>query len=237
MDKKENAKDFETLSKFWNDNFSYSDEDLKKVAEETGADEWKEMAPSAKQFDAISGFGNSKCLLDYGCGYGWAGFIASKAGAEKVKGVDISENAIKLAEAYKKAFKTENIDFEYINADWLKIQKDDSFDSAFSSNVLDVIPEDMAEEIVREISRVTVNKGKVILSFNYYMPLENANKSGFEVKGNGVFINGVLRLLSKTDDAWKEMLEKYFDVEKIEYFSWPGETKETRRLMFLKNRK
>ncbi len=49
-----------------------------------------------------------------------------------------------------------------------------------------------------------------------------------------LFQNGVLRLLSLDDESWKRRLSPYFEIERLDYFAWPNEKKETRRLFLLK---
>lgn len=232
------VKDYQTLRDFWNNNFNYSDDIKKQIIDSIDPEkDWMDLAPSKKQFDAISSLKNHNNFLDYGCGDGWASIIAAKAGLKNVTGVDVSSNAIQIADFYKSIFKTDKANFISIDTSWLKNQKDKTYDALFTSNVVDVVPFEIAKEIIKEISRITTDDADVIFSFNYYMPLDKAKERGFEVEDSNIYINGVLRLMSKTDEEWKEVFEQYFDVVKLDYFAWPNEPSETRRLFFLKKKK
>ena len=58
-------------------------------------------------------------------------------------------------------------------------------------------------------------------------------KRGFHAEGHQVYIEGILRLTTLTDEEWMDIFRPYFQVEKLTYFAWPDETRETRRLFFL----
>ena len=49
-------------------------------------------------------------------------------------------------------------------------------------------------------------------------------------------MDGVLRLVSRTDDEWAALFDPYFTVEELDHFAWPGEAAETRRLFRLRRR-
>lgn len=74
-----------------------------------------------------------------------------------------------------------------------------------------------------------------VISMNYYEEPVSKPDKNLEVKNdNEIYLNGVLRMVSRTDEEWTTILSKYFIVEKIEYFAWPGETKETRSIFILR---
>ena len=50
---------------------------------------------------------------------------------------------------------------------------------------------------------------------------------------NELYVEGILRMVSKTDDEWKKIFEEYFNVDSIEYFAWLGEKEEKRRVFCL----
>jgi len=229
---------YKTLCEFWDSQFKSAclqkDEIVKNIDKEN---DWKDLAPSKKLFDAISLISNVDSFLDYGCGDGWASIIAKKTGAKSVLGVDVSSGAIEYANICKESFEIDDfLSYKVIDVDWLKNQKEESFDSLFTSNVLDVVPEEIAKEIITNCAKVLKKNGNAIFSFNYYMDLSKADPSRVKVVGNQVFINDVLRLVSKTDEEWKEMLEKEFIITELKYFSWPGETTERRRLFFARKK-
>ena len=49
-----------------------------------------------------------------------------------------------------------------------------------------------------------------------------------------VFVDGVLRMVSRSDEEWSEIFSEFFTVEKLDHFAWPMEKEETRRLFILK---
>lgn len=228
---------YETLKNFWDSSFAITDEDKENMKKEVNKEEdWKQLAPSQKQIDAIKTLNDCSNVLDYGCGYGWSSIIGSKLGVKHITAVDVAPKGIELAKFYSSLFDITNIDYQVIDPEWLKSQKDNSYDGFFTSNVLDVIPESMSNEIIKEVARIVKPGSKLIFSFNFYMPIEKAQQSGMKVIGNELYANDVLRLISKSDEEWENTFKQYFEIEKLEYFAWPGETKESRRLFYLLKR-
>ena len=71
---------------------------------------------------------------------------------------------------------------------------------------------------------------------NFYIDKDMASSRGLELNSdNELYVDGVLRLLNKSDEEWKKEFSKYFTVTKIEYFAWPNEKVEKRRIFYLKN--
>ena len=105
------------------------------------------------------------------------------------------------------------------------------------SNVLDVIPPETAEEILRDLARVATRDGTVIVGLNYYLSPEAVAVRNMDLAdGNRLYIDGVLRLVSRTDEEWARIFSPWYAVETLEHFAWPGEAKETRRLFWLRKR-
>ena len=229
-------KDFTNLKEFWNSAYRLTDKEKEEYLKGLKADDWKELVPSEKQLKALETLKDKKKVLDYGCGNGWASIALAKLGAKDITSVDISDNPIKQVEMFSDAFNvSDKITPKCVNTNWLKEIKDNSFDGIFTSNVLDVIPLEISDDIISDFARVITKDGLLIVSLNYYIrPVENKDR-GITIKNDKyLFINGILRLSARSDDEWKEVFEKYFKVEKLEYFAWPGEEKETRRLFFLR---
>ena len=225
---------YKTLVDFWNKGFALTDEDIKEIESNIGTEEnLKGFAPSPKLFDVACSFKEKENVLDYGCGNGWASLIMAKFGAKKVTSVDVAPNSIGMVKAYAKAFQVDDkIEAFPIDEDWLGKQED-TFDGFFCSNVIDVVPLEMAKEIVKNTAKAVKKSAKVVFSLNYYVPVKVMMDKGHKVEGPHVFIDGVLRLTSLTDDEWLSIFKEYFKIIKLDYFSWPGETKEARRLFIL----
>jgi len=49
--------------------------------------------------------------------------------------------------------------------------------------------------------------------------------------GNQLYIDGILRRVSRTDEEWAQIFSPWYTVEQLENFACPGEGKETRRLL------
>lgn len=50
-------------------------------------------------------------------------------------------------------------------------------------------------------------------------------------------MDGILRLMNKSDDEWKEIFEQYFNFEKLDYYHWDGEPETVkRRIFYLRNK-
>lgn len=225
---------YKTLVEFWNKGFELSEEDKKQIEVSKGtADDLKGFALSPKLFDIVCSFKDKNNVLDYGCGSGWASLIIAKFGANKVTSVDVAPNSIEMLNSYKKAFEVNNIiDTFAIDENWLGTQED-KYDGFFCSNVIDVVPLNMAKEIVKNAAKAVKKGARVVFSLNYYIPVKMMEDKGHKVDGPHVYIDGVLRLTSLTDEEWSSIFKKYFKLIKLDYFAWPGEAKETRRLFVL----
>lgn len=226
--------DYKTLVDFWNKGFELKDEDKKQILESKGtAEDLKPFAPSPKLFDVACSFKDKENVLDYGCGSGWTSLIMAKYGVKKVTSVDVASNSIEMLNCYKKAFDCEDIINAFpIDENWLASQEN-VYDGFFCSNVIDVVPLDMAKEIVKNAAKAVKEGAKVVFSLNYYVPPKIMEEKGNKVDGPHIYINGVLRLTALTDAEWTSIFEEYFKVIKLDYFAWPGEAKETRRLFIL----
>jgi cyclopropane fatty-acyl-phospholipid synthase-like methyltransferase len=233
---KENMKDYQTLVEFWNKSYQFE----QPADEQSDVDaevDYLTLAPSQKLFGAAELLGKKACILDYGCGSGWASIIIAKSGGQNITSVEVIPNGCKMTSYYARAFKVQdNIHLRQIDENWLEKQPSNTYDGIFCSNVVDVVPQAMAETIVCNLGRVLTEDGCAIISLNFYMDRETAKTRGLTVVDNQIYINGVLRLLSLTDEEWTAIIEKYFVIERLEYFAWPGEQKETRRLFYLRKK-
>ena len=92
---------------------------------------------------------------------------------------------------------------------------------------------DLAKDIIRESARITSVDAKVVYSLNYYIDSKMMEERGFVVEGSLVYIDGILRLNSLTDEEWSNLFKQYFKDVKLIYYAWPNENKEARRLFIL----
>ncbi len=229
--------DDKTLIEFWDRAFAMSDEDMAE-AREQGPEIWREMAPSEKLFSAAASLGCCRRVLDYGSGSGWASIAAAKSGCSDVTAADAAAGAVKAAGFFAEACGVaEKIKTVCVTPGWLASVPDHTYDGFICSNVLDVVMPETAGEILRQTARIVTPDASVIVGLNYWLSPERAAQRDMELTEDGrLYVDGVLRLVSRTDDEWEEIFSPYFTVEQLEHFAWPGETEETRRLFYLKVR-
>ncbi len=227
-------KDNSNLIGFWNNVFAMSDEDRQSEMQNS-PESWKEMAPSEKLFRAAEALGKCSRVLDYGCGNAWASLIAAKSGCPDVTAVDVVKNGIESAKFYSEFFNVaDRIHAKLIGTDWLTTVPSGYFDGLFCSNVLDVVPTETAQDIIGELARVVAKDAVIVIGLNFHMSEERAAANGIElVDGRRLYVDGVLRLVSYSDDEWEKIFAPYFSVESLDHFAWPGEKTETRRLFRL----
>ena len=230
-------RDDQTLVDFWDKVFSQSEEDPAE-GQETEPESWKDLAPSEKLFAAACSLGQRKKVLDYGCGDAWAGIIAAKSGCPDVTAADAAPGAVRAAERGAFLYGVEH-KLHAVRSDrrWLGSIPENTYDGFICSNVLDVVPEETALEIIRESARITTQDASVIIGLNYYLSPDAAAARGLELKdGRRLYVNGVLRLVSRTDEEWAELFSPWYTVQRLTHFAWPGEKSEARRLFYLKKR-
>ena len=232
------ANENKTLVEFWSKVLTLTEEE--RQDDQVEEDDWKHIAASTKLFDAAASLGSCRKVLDYGCGNVWASIIAAKSGCHDITAVDVAEGAIDSASFYVKIFGLENdIAVSCVDPDYLQTVSDNTFDGIFCSNVIDVLPPATAESILKELARVATDDANIIIGMNYYMTEEMPLEDGEQLV-NGIFdyVDGVLRMVSRTDEEWAEIFSKYFTVEKLDHYARDqyGETEEKRRLFFLKKK-
>ena len=223
------------LVTFWNEAIKLP-EDYKEEVRKATDKSVMDIVPSQKLYDAVKELGSCKKVLDYGCGSGWGAIVAASNGCKDVLAVDLGKNITDAAKFYADVLGT-NIKTEVIDENWIKSVPACTFDGLVCSNVLDVVPLETAENIVKEMARITTSDAKIVIGLNFYMSKEMAKKRNIElVDDMYLFVNDVLRLSSLSDDEWKIIFAPYFEVVKLDYFAWEGEEKESRRLFVLKKK-
>lgn len=227
-------KDNENLIRFWNSVFTSNDEELKSRP----VKDWKELAPCKKLYLASAELGTCKKVLDYGCGSGWASIIAAKSGCNDVTAADAAEEALHTTEIYANLYGVrKNIHTVHADDAWLESISDQTYDGLICSNVLDVIPEEISLHLIREFARIVKDEAEVIIGMNYYLSPDEAGEKGTElVNHNCLYIDGILRMISRSDEEWAKIFSPYFSLVHLDHFAWDGEKTERRRLFHLKKK-
>ena len=211
----------DNLVNFWNNAFRLTD-DIKENDTKEFDPNYLALSPSEKFTKAGGGFSS---------------IILSKLGCKNVVAVDVAEEGIKSAEFYLKLYDAKNVTTIHIEPNYLHSEEECKYDGIICSNVLDVVPEEISNDIIKELARVAKEDSLVVIGMNYYIePSKILNNNTEHLDNKSLFIDGVLRLVSKTDEEWSEAFSKYFNVEKLEHFSWPGEDTERRRLFYLRKK-
>ena len=229
--------DDKTLQAFWNQAFFIPEEE-KEAARREGAGSPEEMAPSEKLFRAACGLGSRKKVLDYGCGNGWASIAAAKSGCPDVTAADPAPNAVEAARFTAELFGVSEQVHPVCGAgEWLRSVPAETYDGLICSNVLDVVPPETAEEILRALAEAVTPDAEIVIGLNYYLSPEAAAEKGISLTdGRLLYQDGVLRLVSRTDEEWAAFFAPFFTVESLDHFAWPGENAEKRRLFRLRRR-
>ncbi len=223
------------LVEFWNEAIKLP-EDYKEQVKNSSDNSVMDLVPAQKLFDAVKELGSCKKVLDYGCGSGWGAFVAASSGCKDVLAVDLGQDIIDSLRFYAEVLKLD-VKSEVIDENWIKSAPSMTYDGLICSNVLDVVPLETAEMIIKEMARITTSNAKIVIGLNFYMSEEMASKRKIElVDGMYLFVNNVLRLSSLSDDEWKNIFAPYFDVVKLDHFAWEGEPVESRRLFVLKKK-
>ena len=230
-------RDNQKLVSFW-DSFYALPEEAKEGARQEGIGPFEALAPSDKLLSAACALGAKKNVLDFGCGNGWAAIVAAKSGCENVTAADPAPNAVEMTRFLAELTETaDRVHPVCIDEDWLKMVPSETYDGFICSNVLDTVPPETAEEILREAARIVTEDAEVLVGLNHWLSPKDAAEKGVALTDDRyLYLDGVLRLVSRTDEEWEALFAPYFEVESLTYFAWPGEEEEKRRLFRLKKR-
>ena len=124
--------DYENLVAFWNQSFQVKSEDKERLIKEIDPNEdYKDLAPSKKQYDALLELISKENVLDYGCGSGWASVVMAKNGCKHIDAVDVASNSIEMMNCYLEAFGvSDKVTGINIDSTWLKNQKEAVYDGS-----------------------------------------------------------------------------------------------------------
>ena len=122
-----------------------------------------------------------KKILDVGCGSGVYSADFARRGASRVVGVDFSNNMLKLAAQEAQQHQVADR-CTFIEADFLELDLNDTFDISIAMGVFDYVPDQVT--FLRKIVELTT--GRVIVSFPGHSLLrEPARRLRYKLAGKG----------------------------------------------------
>lgn len=236
----ETANNYAQALDFWNSAFTLSDEDRAKHQKEITPDSDPAALAISMQLAQFvkENLAGCKKVLDYGCGEGWAGMSLCKQSCKDVTCVDLAENAIETVKYLAKLHGiNEGFAAMAVSQDWLGAQPPESYDGVVCTCVLDVVPSEICKGIIKNLAKVCKKGATAVIGLNYYAePVDKPEKNIYIKNGNELYLDGILRMVTRTDSEWEQLFSPYFDVEKLEYYAWNSETEPKRRMFVLKKK-
>lgn len=167
-------------------------------------------------------------ILDFGCGNGALLFLCSFYGTTKHTGIDLSEQAI--ASAKRRSEKMKNGEYHFLcgGTDALRNVAEESVDAVVLSNIIDnLYPED-AMTVLNETKRILRKNGRLLVKLNPHLTAEQIEEYQIKVIKDNLLDDGMI-LWNNTTEEWKEILGRFFTVEKYEEIYYP-EHEQTNRM-------
>jgi len=159
-------------------------------------------------------------ILDLGCGSGYAILTASLLG-EKMKtglAVDPSKVAIETLEKTLELSNIEGIKTMVGTHEDLGQYQDQSFDGLLCSNVLDVVPLETSNAMIKEMDRLLRPGGLLMLKLNFLLTEDIIKRTNAEeIAPNTYTINGVLRSYNLSTEDWIARFENFTLLKQASY--------------------
>lgn len=159
-------------------------------------------------------------VLDFGCGSGYGLFLSALSGQKLTYGlgIDTSKNAIRFCQETSEKSNLKHLDFIASDDAYLDKLEPGSFDGIICSNVLDVVPYQTSEGIIRRLDRLLKPGGFFLLKINFYLTEEMIKRINMEALDHRSYaINGILRGVNLTTEEWIDRFKAY-DVLKIDAY-------------------
>ena len=214
---------YDNVSKYWNKIFK-ENSNIKKTNTTNNNDLDKALGWLCTNTDTI---------LDFGCGNGNLLFICSLIGSKNHIGIDISKEAINVANEYKNQFPNGNFRFYNGGIHSLKSIEPNSIDAFIFSNILDnLLPLDSLK-VIKETKRIIKSKGKILIKLNSYLTKYQINKYKIKVIKDNLLDDG-LYLWNQTNEEWIVIFNRYFQVKEYHDIFFPKHN-QFNRLFLLTN--
>jgi arsenite methyltransferase len=178
---------------------------------------------------------NSDSILDFGCGNGVMLFKCSLRGTKNHRGIDISEEAIKVARAIQKLSEKEGFTFSVGGVEELEAIADGTFDGVILSNIIDnLFPQD-AIKVLTEVKRILKIGGKALVKLNPFLSDNQIKEWNIKIIEKN-FLDDGLYLWNLSTEEWTNLLENYFSIVEYKDMYFP-EYDQYNRLFLLCNDK
>lgn len=176
-------------------------------------------------FDAcLKKFAEKTCrIIDYGCGSGDVLFQYHQYNPKgHGMGIDESERGILFAKETAKLSGYRTLHFFQENLNFLDALEEEAYDGVILSNVLDVMPAQVAEEAMEKLNRRMKNGGYWFVKLNPVYSERELIDMGYEEISPGIYgENGVMRLRQESTNRWMEFFQWYGAVENYVEFEYP----------------
>lgn len=175
-------------------------------------------------------------VLDYGCGTGRTLLRLVHKGVRRGVGIDLSREAIHLANAVAEAHGMKEQGF-FINGGLRCLHELEpaSFEGAVLFNIIDnLLPEDVMD-LVKQIHRILTYRGRVLLKISAWQPSEQLDADpAYEVLGPDLYRDASgLYFWNISNEALEDLLTPYFYIEEIQRLHFP-QYETDNRLFFLR---
>ncbi|BBF42799.1 hypothetical protein lbkm_1483 [Lachnospiraceae bacterium KM106-2] len=193
----------------------------------------KEMQPIFERF-----IKESKDILDFGCGCGEMLFAAAKEyQLTSGLGMDYGEKTMAFTTKLAKYLQCDDkLEFRAGGVEELKKLPSKSMGGIIVSNVFDIVPAEVAEEMMMELVRILKEGGYFLLKLNGSMEdCESEKYRLTKIKDNLYERDGFLRLRNCSTSEWRRWFSSWF--EELDYTDVPYQTpKDYDRLFLLKKK-
>ena len=181
---------------------------------------------------------DTKTLLDFGCAAGSLDFRCLKEDdVDYIKGIDLSPNAVKVANKAAKLNKIDNrAEFACGGVDALNNIMDNTFDGCILSNILDNLISEDALKVVQQIHRIVKPGGKVLVKLNPYLDNKALDENNLKNVDKNLYTDSEgVYLLNLSNDEINDLLEPYFTINRYETIIFE-DLNITNRIYYLYNR-
>ncbi len=155
-------------------------------------------------------------IIDYGCGHGKMLFRCLSHGAKRLKGIDISQNAINTAQKIADTFGlNHHITLECGGIELLDNLENNTFSGAILFNILDNLTIKDGKTLIQEIHRIIKKDGYVLLKLNPYLSKTQCETLKLKEIDHDLYIDTHgLYLWNISDDLLKILINDLFTIEK-----------------------